>query len=581
MQRNGFGYEEVATDALIIGAGAAGLRAAIELAESGVRPLVLGKRRHGDAHTIWAAGGINASLGTRDPEDRWEIHAADTIREGHFVNDPRAVELLARNAPDRIRELAGWGCGFSRTEDGELDQRYFGAQSYRRTCFAGDETGEAILSTLVAKARELGVPYRENVYVTKILTDQERAVGAAGYDMESGRYLVFRAPAVVMAAGGLTALYARSSSRPDENTGDAVALAYEAGAALRDMEFVQFHPTGMVKPEELSGELVTEAVRGEGGRLLNARGERFMERYSPEHLELDARDVVARANYAEIQTGRGTEDGAVLLDISHRSPEYIRERLPRMYRQFKKVGVDITREPMEVAPTAHYAMGGVEVDFGTGATTLPGLFAIGEATAGLHGANRLGGNSLAETVVFGELTGRYLAEYLRDAPRPALPRRAVEDHLEALDSLADSGGGHDPQELIEELRSIMWDHAGIVRTGEGIRAGLDRLAGLERRAGSAAAEGAGSRSFELANNLRFMLVAAEAVLRSALARRESRGAHFREDAPEESAGWQKNIICEKGNHGEMLLRTEPVGEIPAEIQAALAEEHSLEYHHLE
>ncbi len=377
----------VETDVLIVGAGAAGLRAAIELAREGVDVLVLGKRRHGDAHTVWAAGGINASLGNLDPDDRWEIHAADTIGEGHFVNDPRAVEILAREAPERILELRDWGCPFSLTEEGELNQRYFGAQSFRRTCFAGDTTGEAILGTLVAKAREVGVSYREDVYVTKLLKSGGRVNGAAGFDMRSGHRLLFGARAVVLAAGGYTSIYRRGSSRPDENNGDAMALAYEAGAALKDMEFVQFHPTGMIEPSEMDGRLVTEAVRGEGGRLYNSEGERFMERYSPRHMELDARDVVARANYREIRAGRGTPDGAVLLDISHRDPGYIKDRLPNMYEQFMGQGVDITREPMKVSPTAHYGMGGIEVDPRTGATAVEGLFAVGESTAGVHGAN--------------------------------------------------------------------------------------------------------------------------------------------------------------------------------------------------
>lgn len=580
MQSNGVRYEEVHTEVLIIGAGAAGIRAAIELTDAGVATLVLGKRRHGDAHTIWASGGINASLQTRDPEDSWEIHAADTLREGHYINDPRAVELVARDAPERVRELADWGCGFSRIEEGDLDQRYFGAQSYRRTAFAGDKTGEAILTTLVERAKGLEVPYRENVYITRVLKDEGRAVGAIGYDMDNGRYIVFRAPAVVLAAGGMTALYTRNSSRSDENTGDAAALAYEAGARLRDMEFVQFHPTGMVFPESMSGKLVTEAVRGEGGRLLNSEGERYMERYSPDHMELDARDVVARAGYSEIQAGRGTENGAVLLDISHRSEAFIKERLPRMYEQFQEIGVDITREPMEVAPTAHYAMGGIEVDFESGATSVPGLFAIGEATAGVHGANRLGGNSLAETVVLGRISGRYLAENLKDAPRPAEARSAIEDHLQALDSLADSGEV-EPQTLIDEVRAAMWDHAGIARTEQGLREGLERLDRVRRRVGSVATDGPGSQSFELAANLRFMLVAAETILRGALHREESRGAHYREDFPEKDPEWVRNIVYAKGASGEMVLTDEPVGEIPQEIQAALDEEHSLQYTHLE
>jgi succinate dehydrogenase / fumarate reductase flavoprotein subunit len=300
--RNGghkYDYNPIKTDVLIVGAGAAGLRAAIELVREGVDVLVLGKRRHGDAHTVWAAGGINASLGNLDPDDRWEIHAADTIGEGHFVNDPRAVETLAREAPERVLELRDWGCPFFPTEDGELNQRYFGAQSFRRTCFVGDRTGEAMLGTLVAKAREEGVRYREDVYVTKLLKSGGRVNGAAGFDIKSGRRLLLGARAVVLAAGGYTSIYRRGSSRPDENNGDAMALAYEAGAALKDMEFVQFHPTGMIEPEGMDGRLVTEAVRGEGGRLYNAESERFMERYSPEHMELDARDVVARANYRE------------------------------------------------------------------------------------------------------------------------------------------------------------------------------------------------------------------------------------------------------------------------------------------
>ena len=577
--------ELLETDVLIVGAGAAGLRVAIELARAGVDVLVLGKRRHGDAHTVWAAGGINASLGNVDPDDRWEIHAADTIGEGHFVNDPRSVETLAREAPERVLELWDWGCPFSLTEDGSLNQRYFGAQSFRRTCFAGDTTGEAILSTLVAKAREEGVPYREDVYVTKLLKSGGRVNGAAGFDLGSGRKLLFGARAVVLAAGGYTSIYRRGSSRPDENNGDAMALAYEAGAALKDMEFVQFHPTGMVEPEEMDGRLVTEAVRGEGGRLYNVEGERFMERYSPEHMELDARDVVARANYREIQEGRGTPDGAVLLDISHRDPEYIEERLPNMFEQFMEQGVDITEEPMKVSPTAHYGMGGIEVDPCTCATAVEGLFAVGESAAGVHGANRLGGNSLAETVVFGKILGEFLADALADLPPLPLDGGAALEHFADLDAL---GGGADPaeaEELIDELRDLVWDHAGIVRTGGGLREGIEGLRRVEDRADRLEVRDASShrpaRGLEHALNLRAMLVVAEAVMRGALLREESRGAHHREDFPEEAEAWRKNVLCARDDGGGMHLWTEPVAGVPAEIQKALDEDYSLDYHYLE
>lgn len=576
-------YETISTDVLVIGAGAAGLRAAIELAQGGVDTLVLGKRRHGDAHTIWAAGGINAALGTRDPEDRWDIHAADTIGEGHHVCDPRAVEMLARSAPERIRELQEWGCPFNLTEDDQIDQRYFGAQSFRRTCFAGDRTGEAILGTLVEKAGKENVPYREDVYITKLLSSAAPAGqvnGAAGYDLQSGRYLLFEARAVVIAAGGLTTLYKRNSSRPDENTGDAMGLAYDAGASLKDMEFVQFHPTGMIEPEEMDGQLVTEAVRGEGGRLYNTEGERFMERYSPEHMELDARDVVARANYREIQAGRGTPDGGVLLDISHREPDYIKERLPSMYEQFMEQGIDITREPMKVSPTAHYAMGGIKIDFDTAETTVEGLYAIGEATAGVHGANRLGGNSLAETVVFGKVLGDHLVENLHGIPRSRPDEKTVTEHFAALDALGGSGGEHDPEVLVGELRELLWDHGGIVRTADGLREGLEKLEDLKVRAGNLLEVTRPDRRFEYALNLRFMLTAAEAVLRGGLLREESRGAHHREDAPEERPEWQKEILYIKGESG-MELQTGLIGEIPEEIQKALEEDYSLDYHHLE
>jgi succinate dehydrogenase / fumarate reductase flavoprotein subunit len=574
--------ESVSTDVLVIGAGGAGLRTSIELAKHDIDCLVLGKRAHGDAHTIWAAGGINASLGSLDPEDRWEIHAADTLDEGHFVNDPTAVEMLCRRAPDRIRELAEWGMAFDRTDAGTINQRYFGAQSFRRTCFVGDRTGQALMDTLVQKAMDLDIPYRENLYITNLVTEGGRAAGAVGFDMDSGQPVAFDADAVVIAAGGHTSLYRRSSSRPDENTGDAQALAFEAGVPLRDMEFVQFHPTGKVKPEAEAGHLVTEAVRGEGGRLYNTEGERFMERYSPTQMELDARDVVARANEQEIREGRGTENDAVLLDISHRDDDYVHERLPRMVEEFAEHGVDITAEPMEVAPTAHYAMGGIEVDFETAETQIDGLYAVGECTAGVHGANRLGGNSLIETVVFGEVAGTHIAETLGTRPSPVLSEAAVRDQVAAQDALATADGRHAPGDLIERLRGLMWDHAGILRDEDGLLQGLRALQQLRADADDLAVQAdRTSRRYERAQNLGVMLTTAETILRGALERPESRGAHARTDHDTKDPAWRQNIRCLPAGDGTMDIDVAAAGTPSRRVQEAVDEEHELDYHHLE
>ncbi|ABC46107.1 succinate dehydrogenase / fumarate reductase flavoprotein subunit [Salinibacter ruber] len=574
--------ETVSTSVLIIGAGGAGLRTSIELAEQGVDCLVLGKRAHGDAHTIWAAGGINASLGSLDPEDRWEIHAADTLDEGHFVNDPTAVETLCKRAPDRIRELAEWGMDFDRTDEGKINQRYFGAQSFRRTCFVGDRTGQALMDTLVQKAMDLEVPYRENLYITDLMVEGGQAAGAVGFDMDAGRPVAFDADAVVIAAGGHTSLYRRSSSRTDENTGDAQALAFNAGVPLRDMEFVQFHPTGKVKPEAEAGHLVTEAVRGEGGRLYNTEGERFMERYSPTQMELDARDVVARANEQEIREGRGTEDDAVLLDISHRDDDYIHDRLPRMVEEFAEHGIDITEEPMEVAPTAHYAMGGIEVDFETAQTQVDGLYAVGECTAGVHGANRLGGNSLIETVVFGQVAGNHIAETLGSRTSPSLSDAAVRDHVATQDTLAAAEGGHTPAEIMDRLRDLMWQHAGILRDEDGLLNGLGKLQRLRADAEDLQVQAdRTSRRYERAQNLRFMFTTAETILRGALERKESRGAHARTDYEAKDPDLRKNIRSLPTGDGGMEIGMEAAGRPSRRVQQAVDEDHELDYHHLE
>ncbi|SFC11161.1 succinate dehydrogenase subunit A [Halobiforma haloterrestris] len=585
---DGLEYDVVSVPVLVIGAGAAGARVAIELAEAGVEPLVIGKRDHGDAHTTWAAGGINAALGSLDDEDDWTIHAADTLNEGHHLNDPTAVELTAREMPDRIRELAEWGMPFDRTEDGAINQRYFGAQSYRRTCFVGDRTGEAMLEALIDRAQELEVPYRENVMITRLLSDGQRVSGAVGFDMESGRGLLFRSNHVVLAAGGFSAVFDRHSSRADENNGDAQALALEAGARLLDLEFVQFHPTGMVGErygEEWDGRLVTEAVRGEGGRLYNTEGERFMERYSPDQMELDARDVVARAIARELEEGRGTENGGVFLDISHRDDDYVRDRLPRMVERFESLGVDITEDPIEVAPTAHYTMGGVDVDFETGETGVEGLYAVGETVAGVHGANRLGGNSLAETVAIGKLVGEHVAsEVTTEDESPTITdetRALAQREFAGLETLAAADGHVEPTELLADLRALMWRHAGILRDEEGLREALAKLEGIRERTTDLRVEGGlTSTSFEYAVDLSFGLTVAEMALRAALERTESRGAHFRTDYPETDEDWRVNLVVSIEG-GERSIDRCGVGEPSPAVREALEEGYELDYHHLE
>ncbi|MFH5800490.1 L-aspartate oxidase [Haladaptatus sp. CMAA 1911] len=577
-------YECVSTPVLIIGAGAAGARTAIELAKHNVVPLVVGKRDHGDAHTTLAAGGINAALGNRDPEDDWQIHAADTLKEGHFINDPDGVETITSAMPDRIRELDEWGMSFNRTEDGEIEQRYFGAQSFRRTCFVGDRTGEAMLETLVSKAQELEIPYRENVMITKLLSDGERVYGAVGYDMDDGHFLRFEAHAVVLAAGGYSGLYNRHSSRADENNGDGAALAYDAGARLMDIEFVQFHPTGMIGDrygEDWDGRLVTEAVRGEGGRLFNGEGERFMEKYSPDQMELDARDVVARAIAQEIREGRGTENGGVYLDISHKDREFLQERLPRMYERFAELDVDMADTPVEVAPTAHYSMGGVEVDFETGATSVENLYAVGETIAGIHGANRLGGNSLAETVVLGTVVGDHLASesYIGTPTLPESQQRVADKHFRALESLSGKGS-EDPREVLQALGDVVEETAGIIRTEEDTAEGLEYLEALSEMVNDLIVGGRTSRSFEYAIDLGFSLTVAEMVIRGARERTESRGAHFRADYPEKKEAWCKNITYRRTENG-MMIDTVTPGKPSEAVRRALDAGYELDYHQLE
>ncbi len=533
-----------ATSVLVIGTGAAGLRAAIELAERGTQVLCVGKRRREDAHTVLASGGVNAALATMDPEDSWEQHAADTLRESYWLADPASVELLAREAPRAVDDLVRWGARLAQEDDGRLTQRFFGAHRYRRTCFAGDYTGREIQRVLVERARAVGVETRDDLYVTRVLVHDRRVFGAYGFDVDTGRRWLIVADAVVLAAGGHTRIWRRSSSRRDENTGDAMRLAVEAGCRLQDMELVQFHPTGMVYPEESAGTLVTEAVRGEGGILRNALGERFMERYDPGRLELSTRDRVALANYTEIAEGRATEHGGVLLDISHQDRDTILERLPRMYRQFiDLVMLDITTTPMEVAPTAHYSMGGVRVDGETHATDVAGLYAVGECAAGVHGANRLGGNSLAECLVFGRIVGVEAARASTQLDTQVRDRAAIDEAREEIETVLSRRGDELVRPLQRALRDLMSEHCGVVRTEQGLHHGLRALHDVRERTGTLQVRPdiAGYSDLAHAFDLRGSLLAARATLECALARRETRGAHNRLDYPEQDPALRVNL----------------------------------------
>jgi succinate dehydrogenase flavoprotein subunit len=563
----GSSFRSNVANVLVIGTGAAGLRAAIAAHQAGSEVVVIGKRRRDDAHTVLAAGGINAALGTVDPQDSWQQHYADTLREGYFLADPRVVELLAREAPAAVLELADWGAPFARLPDGRLDQRFFGAHRWRRTCYAGDWTGRAILRALTAKVAELGISVIDDQYVSQLLVADGTCFGALAFDLESGERTVFLADAVVLAAGGHTRIWRRSSSRRDENTGDGMYLALRAGCRLADMELVQFHPTGMVAPEEAAGTLVTEAVRGEGGQLKNALGERFMARYDPERMELSTRDRVALANYTEIAEGRGGPNGGVFLDISHIGKDRILERLPRMYRQFLELQMlDISSQPMEVAPTAHYSMGGVVVDPETHATDVVGLYAVGEVAAGLHGANRLGGNSLAETVVFGRRTGAAAAEYSATRDLQLRARHVVRAADQELSSLVRPGSEF-ARPLQRALRDTMWETCGVVRDRVGLQHGLDRVAELQELARDVDVRPSSEGYADLAHalDLRASLMAAEATLLGALARRESRGAHQRRDFPQLDSDLRVNFRTRLEGSSHLTVTTRPVPPVPPEL----------------
>ncbi len=535
----------LSTNVLVIGTGGAGLRASIELKEAGMDVLAVGKRRQHDAHTTLAAGGINAALGTMDPQDSWQQHAADTLKESYMLADPRVVETVARGAAQGIEDLERWGMPFAREADGRISQRFFGAHKYRRTAFAGDYTGLEIQRALLKRARELHLNVIDTIYITRLLTSGDRVFGAYGFDITSGERVIIHADAVILAAGGHTRIWRRTSSRRDENTGDSFRLAALAGAKLRDAELVQFHPSGILEPEDAAGTLISEAARGEGGVLRNAQGERFMSRYDAERMELSTRDRVALANFTEVAEGRGTAKGGVYLDVSHLPRETILAKLPRVYRTMMDLQMlDITADPMEIAPTAHYSMGGVWVEPEEHRTGVEGLYAIGEAASGLHGANRLGGNSLIELMVYGRITGQAAAGFVKGADAPRRDADAVAAARTEVDDLLSGSGTENARQLQRAVRNIMTEHAGVVRSEDGLTAGLEQLAAVESRMPELAAHPdiAGFDDLAHAFDLKGSLLAARATLESARERRETRGCHNRSDFPETDPALQVNLL---------------------------------------
>jgi succinate dehydrogenase / fumarate reductase flavoprotein subunit len=592
-------------DVLVIGAGGAGLRAAIEAAEQGASVGLVCKSLFGKAHTVMAEGGVAAALGHVAPDDSWQVHFRDTMVGGKLLNNPRMAELHAKEAPDRVRELERWGAVFDRTRDGRILQRPFGGHTHPRLAHVGDRTGLEMIRTLQDRAVAAGIKVYMECTITHLLARPDRVKGAFGYWRTTGRTVVFPAKAIVLATGGIGRAY-EVTSNSWEYSGDGQALAYLAGAELIDMEFVQFHPTGMVWPPGVRGLLVTEAVRGEGGILRNKDGERFMWTYLPEDRrheyaatdeeasrwvqavgagqatdarrppELSTRDNVARAIYTEVREGRGSPHGGVFLDISYLPPDHVRRKLPSMYEQFKELAdVDITTGPMEVGPTTHYVMGGIRVDADTGATTRPGLYAVGEVSGGMHGANRLGGNSLSDLLVFGQRTGAGAAAYAATQTEVSyLDPVAVQAGAAELAAPLEPGPGEDPYRLHEELQALMQSLVGIFRTEEDLDEAIVRLGELRARWPSIRIEGgrAYNPGWGLVYELRNMLIVSEAIARSAKQRHESRGAHSRIDYPEPDEAWAKLNSVVRLEGDAMGVGTTPLPAMPDELRQLIAKE---------
>ena len=602
-------YETHKHDVLVVGAGGAGLRAAIEAANAGARVGLVCKSLLGKAHTVMAEGGVAAALANVDDRDNWRVHFADTMRGGQYMNNWRMAELHAQQAPDRVRELEAWGAVFDRTPDGRILQRNFGGHKYPRLAHVGDRTGLEMIRTLQDHAIHLGIDVHMECTVIDLFKDGDRISGALAYDRERGRFRLFEAKAIVLATGGIGRAF-HVTSNSWEYTGDGQSLAYRAGAALQDMEFVQFHPTGMVWPPSVRGILVTEGVRGEGGILVNKDGRRFMFDDIPENYrsqtadneeegwryvqgdknarrppELLTRDHVARCIMREVREGRGSPQGGVFLDISwikekvSNAPDHIRKKLPSMYHQFKQLAdIDITAEPMEVGPTTHYVMGGIRVDGDTQMSTIPGLFAAGESAAGLHGANRLGGNSLSDLLVFGKLAGEHAAQYAAGVSEASVPSDEVDKSakhaLEPFDrdtAGPSSEGAYQVQHALQEMMQAL---VGIVRREEEMQQALEGLGGLRERAARVTVPG--NREYNpgwhTALDLQNLLTVAEAVTRSAIERKESRGGHFREDFPEKDGTYAGfNIIVRRGSDGGMMVERSPIPEMRGDLKQIIEE----------
>jgi succinate dehydrogenase / fumarate reductase flavoprotein subunit len=598
-------YETFQHDVLVIGAGGAGLRAAIEASAAGVSVGLVCKSLLGKAHTVMAEGGIAAALANVDDRDNWRVHFADTMRGGQYVNNWRMAELHAREAPARVRELEAWGAVFDRTKDGRILQRNFGGHKYPRLAHVGDRTGLEMIRTLQDHGVHQGIDVHMERTILTLLKQDGRVVGAFGYDRERGRFIVFRAKAVVLATGGIGRAY-KITSNSWEYTGDGHSLAYRAGAELIDMEFVQFHPTGMVWPPSVRGILVTEGVRGEGGVLTNKEGRRFMFDDIPENYraqtadneeegwrycqgdknarrppELLTRDHIARCIVREIKAGRGSPHGGVFLDIAwikkklSNGEEYIKKKLPSMYHQFKQLAdIDITREPMEVGPTTHYVMGGVRVDSDTQMSRIPGLFAAGECAAGINGANRLGGNSLSDLLVFGKRAGEYAAVFAKENSPGEIDLKEIEKAARDAVAPFERGAGENPYTLQHDLQETMQDKVGIVRREEEMISALEDLNAFGDRANRVGITG--NREFNpgwhTALDLEPLLTVSEAVTRAALERKESRGAQFREDYPDKDPKFGNvNTIIWRGEDGAMKIRLDPIPPMPGELKQIIEE----------